>query len=387
MQLDGIETGGRGDLERFLHEADPLPLTQAMARLADRRSLWVGAIKVLSAEIREITLAPWRSTNSKLFKWSGLVEHDDRGPRFVLKTHAEDSGDYSTLEVRWKATPLGVAKGTVDYRVAVLTKNMEEELAAQDVTHSARAGGEKCRFTNDDFDDLEEDSSISAKVVISVIGNDEIDKQESEEFLIHYGEPPDTPSGGAGRKVRTFSEGLIDLQDRAEAAAVVDDSSHWAFDEKRSTALLRTRGSRRLSYQVPCPPLIREIENQWIGQGGAPGRWHIRVREAGTRDGPAKFVRADDIDSAAWRRVKRTSRSLVERIRKFGSIVGQLYDDRAKSFGPAKDHVLAWAAILEGGDPQLALCNTRRGSLAVRQNHRSHRAADAPFAHRLAGRL
>lgn len=358
LQLDGIEAGGRVDLERFLQEADPLPLTQAMARLADRRSLWVGVIKVPSAEIREVSLAPWRSTTGSLFRWSGLVEYDDRGPRFVLKTHAEDSGDYSTLEVRWKATPPGVAKGTVDYRVAVLTKNMEEELAAQDVSHSARATGEKCRFSNDDFDDLEEDSSISAKVVISVIGNDEIDKQESEEFLIHYGNPPPQSSGGAGRKVRSFSEGLIDLQDRAEASAVVDDASHWEFDEKRSTALLRTRGTRRLSYQVPCPPLIREIERQWMDERGTPGRWRIRVREAGTRDGPVEFVPANNIDSAAWRRVERTSRSLVERIRISGSIVGQLYDERAKSFGLVKDHLLAWAASLESSNPLLSLCNT-----------------------------
>ena len=39
--------------------------------------------------------------------------------------------------------------------------------------------------------------------------------------------------------------------------------------------------------------------------------------------------------------------------------VGQVYDDRSKTFDTIiKDYVLAWTALLEGGDPSLALCHT-----------------------------
>ena len=98
--------------------------------------------------------------------------------------------DYSNLEIRWKALPGNLLKNAVDYRVAVVA-GADEELAVRDVSHSARnpTGGEKCRFSNDDFSMLNEDSLVSAKVVVSVMGNDAVDPQESEEFIIRFGEP------------------------------------------------------------------------------------------------------------------------------------------------------------------------------------------------------
>ena len=77
----------------------------------------------------------------------------------------------------------------MEYRVAVVA-DADEELAVRDVSHSEKRE-EKCWFNNDDFSALNEDSLVSAKVVVSVVGNDEVERQESEEFIIRFGEPPE----------------------------------------------------------------------------------------------------------------------------------------------------------------------------------------------------
>ena len=278
-------------------------------------------------------------------------------PSFVLKLHAESSGEYSTLEVKWKPRPASIAKGTVDYQVAVLTNNMEEELAVREVSHSSR-DEQKCRFNNDDFSYLDEDTLISAKVVVSVVGDDTIQRQESEEFQIRFGEPPDKTAGGAGKKVRAFSEGLIELDDRESVSAIASSPAGFDFDEKRNAALLRTKGTKRLSLQVPCPPLIREVEKQWMGGDGAPGRWRVKARASGARAGDVEFIRFEIGEGTTWVRVATESRRLARHLRKGSGVVGQVHDDRSRAFDQVRSYILAWAAVLENGDPSLALCNT-----------------------------
>ena len=359
LQLEGLDEGGQADLERFLHEADALPLLIAMAKLADQKHLWVGVIQVPSAEIQAIELASWRLRNGKVAKWSGLVERDDDAvPQFILDPEAADAAAYSTLEVRWKPRPSGIAKGTADYRVAILTNNMEEELAVRELSHSARAGGEKCRFNNDDFESLDEHALISAKVVVSVVDNDEIEPQETEEFLIRYGQPPEKDAGGTGKKVRAFSEGVIELEDRETITAVSTDPSSFSFDNKKNTALLRSRVGKRLSFQVPCPPLIREVEKQWVGAAGEPGRWRVSVRESGAQAGDVEFLPFEPGEESSWARVKTASRRLAERFAKGGSVMGQVHDDHSRAFDSVRNYILAWAGMLETGNPTLSLCNT-----------------------------
>ena len=358
LQLTGLTAQSRIDLERFLHDADALPLRLALEKLADQQHLWVGALWVESAQIQGIDLVLWRQRNGKVAKWSGLVGRDDDPlPSFILKPHAESSGEYSTLEIRWKPRPVSIAKGTVDYQVAVLTKNMEEELAVQDVVHSARRE-EKCRFNNDDFASLEQDSLISAKVVVSVVGDDTIERQESEEFQIRFGQPLEKTAGGAGKRVRAFSEGLIELEDREHVSSIASSPAYFDFDEKRNTALLRTKGAKRLSLQVPCPPLIREVEKQWMGSNGTPGRWRVKVRESGAREGDVEFIRFEVGEGTAWTRIATESRKLARHLRNGSGVVGQVHDDRSRAFDQVRSYILAWVAMLEIGAPSLVLCNT-----------------------------
>ena len=348
----------RGALAVFLHTAETQPLLSALATLADEKHLWVGELQIENADdIQEIELTPWRNRNGTIAKWSGLIEEssedaDAQPPVLILN-------DYSNLEIRWKARPGNLKKNAVEYRVAVVA-DMGEELAVRDVGHSARKGGEKCRFSNDDFSMLNEDSlvsaKVSAKVVVSAVGNDAVASQESEEFIIRFGEPPEKTAGGAGKTVRTFSEGLVELDERESVSAIADRPANFDFDAKRNLVLLRMSvGTKRLSFRVSCPPLLREVEKQWLEQGGAIGHWCVTVRASGARAGAVEFTPYEG-EGLTWEKAAMASRRFADRAR--GGVVGHIYDDKAKAFDSVREYIRAWTALLESGDPALVLCNT-----------------------------
>ena len=357
----------RGDLAVFLHTAETQPLLSALAALADKQQLWVGGLQIESAhDIQDIELVSWRNRNGTIAKWSGLEpevkslveESDQQLPVLFLKPEATSSADYSRLEVRWKARPGNLEKNAVEYHVAVVA-GADEELAVRDVSHSAKRE-EKCRFSNDDFSSLNEDSLVSAKVVVSAVGNDAVEPQESEEFIIRFGEPPENEktAGGAGRKVRAFSEGLVELDERESVSTIADSPANFSFDEKGNLVLLRTSvGAKRLSFSVPCPPLIRDAEKLWTERGGAIGHWRVKVRASGARAGDVEFIHHEG-KGPTWEKATVASRKLADRVRKGGGVVGHVYDDKAKAFDSVKEYIRTWTALLESGDPSLALCNT-----------------------------
>lgn len=346
----------RRDLDRFLAEAATLPLRDALQSLADQPHLWVGSLPVHGGDIRAIELTSWRNQNGRIARWSGLVEPPEGAPELVLNPDAQSAREYSNLEVRWKARPADLEKNAVDYRVALLT-DLDEELAARDVRHSARQQ-EKCRFSNDDFSALSEDALLTARVIVSVVGRDEIERQESEEFVIRFGEPQETTAGGAGRRVRTFSEGLIEFPSRETAAAVAENPTCITADSRGFVVLRPPAPRLRKSFRVFRPPLIRDVESDWTSRQGALGRWRVHVRASGERAAPVEFIPAEGGDGTAWGRTVAASRRLAEWFRAGGGGVGQAHDDRSKSFEVAKEYVLAWTALLDGGSPALAICNT-----------------------------
>ena len=366
LQLASLSQEQRNDLERFLHDAETDSRLPALQALVGKKHLWVGALRTESAhDIQAIELVPWRNMNGRVAKWSGLVEgSNDKPPELILKPDAVSSRDYSRLEIKWKARPGNIKKGSVAYRVAVLTDNMEEELAVREVRHSARKE-EKCRFSNDDFSSLDEDTLISAKAVVFVVGDDTVERRESEEFLIRFGEPPERTAGGACAKVRAFSEGLVELDDRDKVSTIADGPVGFDFDMKSASVLLRRpAGVRRVSLSVSCPPLIHDVEKQWTDRAGVPGRWRVKVRDSGARAGDLDFICFDGganqkLTSPQYlTRVKDASRRLADRFRKGGGVVGQIHDDKSKTFEFVKEYILAWTALLADCDPLLTLCNT-----------------------------
>jgi len=326
----------------------------------------VNALRIEGAAqfIQSIELSSWRTNTGKIAKWSGLAEEGDADepPALILKGDAEKTGDYSKLEVKWKARPEHLEKGAVEYRVAIVT-DMDEELASREITHSAKRE-ETCRFSNDDFSTLSEDALISAKVVVSVIGHDPVEAQESEEFVIRFGQPPEPERGGVGKKVRTLSEGLIELDNRELVSDLISSMGTLPVDSK-GYVLMRAP-QRGKSFRVFRPPLIDEVENQWTERGGTIGRWLVKVRASGARAGEPEFISfirpessSGSLIQSLWDRAATASRRMAERFATSGGGVGQVYDETSKSFDTVvKEYLLAWTNLLDEGDPSWTLANT-----------------------------
>ena len=360
------------DLEQFLRSAATKPFLAALQELADKPHLWVHALRIEGSTeiIRGIDLLSWRNNTGRIAKWSGLVEEevsprkDDikEPPVLILKLDADKTGDYTKLEVKWRARPENLKDGAVEYRVAVVS-DMDEELAAQVDRHSSKKE-QKCRFSNDDFPTLSEDTDISARVVVSVMENDSVEPQESEEFKIRFGQPVESTKSGVGKKVRAFSEGLVELEDRAMVSALSSSVTPLPIDSK-GFVLMRTSQHGK-SFRVFRPPLIHEVEEQWAEQAGAIGRWSVRVRASGIRAGEVKFIPLPRPTSSPgslwdtqWDRTMSASRRMAERFAACGGGVGQIYDEQSKGFDlVVKEYLLAWAGLLEEGGPSLALANT-----------------------------
>ena len=350
------------DLELFLRRVATKPLFSALAELVDKPHLWVNALRIEGAAkvIQTIELLSWRTNTGKLAKWSGLTEEGapEDPPVLILKPDAEKTGDYSKVEMRWRARPENLEKGAVEYRIEVVT-DMDEELTSREVPHSAKKH-EKCKLSNDDFVTLSEDTVICAKIVVSVVGNDSIESRESEEFIIRFGQPPEYERAGLGRKLRTFSEGLIELEDREMVSFLSSVTGSIPLDSK-GFLLLRTP-KRGKSFRVFRPSLIHEAEQQWIDQTGPIGRWCIKVRASGAPAGSAEFVpfdRPQSVSETLWDRAVNASRKMAERFASCGGGVGQIYDENAKHYDAVvKEYLLAWSALFEDGHPSLALTNT-----------------------------
>ena len=360
LRLDPSSQSKRDDLERFLHSVDTKPLLEALERLADREDLWVGPLRVEAPAqtIQGIELVSWRNRNGTIARWSGLTEDGDADdpPALILNSNADRSGRFSTLEVRWKTKPVDLEKNAAEYRVSVQTGS-DEELAVQEIPHSARSSGERCRFSDDDFSTLDDDTVVSAQIVVEVIGNTGIDRQESEEFLIRFGEVPELGSGSAGARVRAFSEGLAELKTRESATSVVSASS--IVTDSKGFVVMRTpiAGGRRKSFRVFCPALISEIEREWVGKQGEIGRWTVKVRGSGDRAGDTVFHPFEGDDGAEWSNVTAASRNFARSLKEISG-VGQVYDETATTFRAVREFLSTWVALLESGNPLFALANT-----------------------------
>ena len=359
VEAINLDDSGSGEaaLRRFLRSVDTQPLSIALEKAAEDEALWIGALrtKPLSRSLEAIKLDPWRNNNGSIAKWSGLIEQDDGDPpTLVVDPNLEKGGKHSALHIRWRTDPATVERHAVEYRVAVLT-NSDEELTSKDVLHRANKGGERCSFGADDFDFLQENSRLPAKVVVSVVGNDAVADQESEEFIIRHGTVQEQEKGSVARTVRAFSEGLVELNRETASGLALRPMTKA---DANGFLVLRTpvEGGRRRGYKVYRPSLVKEAEEDWFARGGSIGRWVVRVRESGQRAGSLEFVPFDDIAGHAWSRTLEASKKMVARFQNVGG-AGQIYYAEA-GFDVPQEYLRAWSALLETGEPTLALAHT-----------------------------
>ena len=358
LRLDADLQQQKSSLERFVHRVDAKPLRMALDELAKKhQSLWVGPLRTEAPaqEITDIVLTPWRVPKTRrLHRWSGLTLNDDDTPELVLSS--DEGAESSTLEVRWKSEPKGLQQHAVDYLVVVQTSGLDEPLAEAMVRHSARKGGEKCRFSREDFS-LDDEARLSAEVLVSVLGDDTIEPKKTDEFIIRFGQPRQSETGGVGLRVRTFSEGLTELGTRD---AVTEITAAPPVTEGRDYVTLRAPADngRHKSYRVLRPSLLAVVEQDWGARDGSIGRWVQKVRGSGERVGSAEFIPLQGNGGADWDRAEKASRRMATRFADTLGGVAQVYDERSKTYDHVKYYLRAWLAVLENGTPELGLANT-----------------------------
>ena len=357
LNLDDSGSDDGAALLQFLHSVDTQPLGVALERVADNESLWIGALRTKppSRSLEAIKLKSWRTDNGSIAKASGLVEENsDEPPALVVDPNADRGGRPSALNVQWSAEPATVEKHAIEYRVAVLT-DLDEELTYKIVPHKANKGGERCSFGADDFDFLQEDSRLPAKVVVSAVGSDTVESQESEEFIIRCGIVPEQEGGSVAKDVRTFSEGVAELSRETALSLALKPA---AKADAKGFLVLRTpvEGGRRRGYKVHRPSLVKEAEDDWFARGGPICRWVVKVRESGQRAGGIKIFSFDGPAGQAWSRTIAANKKMIARFQNVGG-TGQIYDGEA-GFDVPQEYLRAWSALLDTGEPMLALAHT-----------------------------
>ena len=116
-------------LQQVVREAARRPLAEVISQVVDDSTLWLGEIhpEFLSQRLRNVKLRTWRSKQGKIGKWSGLV--DGTPPQFLLS-----NDKVSKLEVRFETEPEQLPKGSVEYRVSVVSG--DDVLAYRNISHA-----------------------------------------------------------------------------------------------------------------------------------------------------------------------------------------------------------------------------------------------------------
>ncbi len=355
LMLDDPGGGQAAELERFLREtADTDPGTAAV-RLLDHPSLWVGALKprFASEELQEIELVSWRRSETQVHRWSGLrLDAGETVPKLVLDRNAADSREGPRLEVRWNTKPAGLPKAAVEYQVAVMSG--DETLATRTAPHKEK-GPQKTVFTLEDFEDLDESARFEASVRVAAVGQPNVRTEPSEEFVLEFGVHEGVVSSTAGSKVRSLVEGAVTIDSRENFDAAIKDLHIRAHEDKSGYIAWRAPSGR--SFRVIRPSLTRAVEQDWTGQGGAVGRWSVRVRADGSRAEGIVFhpLQRGDCPEDVWDRLARATRRLCEEGTKGAGLLALVQGSRVQW---VDDYLLASAAALEQGGPELALANT-----------------------------
>jgi len=244
--------------------------------------------------------------------------------------------------------------GSVEYRVAMLAG--EEPLADVIVVHRDKPF-QQAAFSVDDFEELEGNEKFEALVEITPVAIDDVAAVRSEEFVLEFGQSPEKPAAGSGQIVRALVEGASALLTRSAFEEAVSDGrpGQRGSEDRKGYITWKGEGGGR-AVRVLRPALIRQIEEDWAGRGGAVGRWVQTVRTDGSPVGPPRFLEIErgSCDGSIWDRAKDASRRFASELGPLGLLARVQIGRRATEDA----YINGWAAALEAGDPELCLHGT-----------------------------
>jgi len=349
LMLQGPTDHQKRDLVNLIRQSAGMSISESVAKLVAMPHLWVNAICPFpSDELIKIEIMTWRNANGTPKKWSGLSlsSNQDERLQFILDPQATGRSQ-SKLEVRWDGLPDTLAKGAVEYSIAIVSD--DEELAEKKITHSGKSP-QKCTFTKDDFE-LDEGAKFEAVVRIRSIGETEC-SELTEDFILMWGEIPDQVKSSSGKTCRTIVEGAILIESKEDFEAACKNDKHFGRLENGTvTFRFQAEGSKTCNVKMYCPELLRVIEEDWSNRSGAVGRWHVNARSDGTPAGRPEFITCENVVSAT---LNAAAKKLAGYAGRPQGIVGMIHG----FYDAEKDYLNAWQSELQNGSPTLALQNT-----------------------------
>ena len=338
-------------LQRLVRKAARSPLSDVVEQVVSQPNLWLNAIKprFLNQQLQNVTIRPWRDKKGKIGKWSGLA--DGNPPQFLLSTER-----VSKLEIRFDTEPEQLPKGSVEYRVSVMAG--DDELAYRHVSHAVRKGSQyqTVKLTTEDFENISEDSQFEARVVVSVVGLDIEIEDESEEFLIRYGEAPIDTTSNTSKFERCLVEGAAHIADGEQFDADVTNPDCFEINSAKNHITFRAASSKK-SYKVQRPALIDVLERLQSEQSEI-GRWSVRVREDGQRVGEPEFhaIDRDDVTDGEWDKAIRAMAAIRKDLSDKGGFWGSVYS--AGLAKRAEAVINSWLPMLDQASAMIALAET-----------------------------
>jgi len=352
LKLGDSEAARETELARLLRQIDALPRLDALARVGQKREFWLNRMEpglFDDQALQGIEWLSWRGKTGKPGRWSGLIETGDGRLELRLSSNPEDRANRARLEVRWKVDPDGLAKGAVEYQVEV--RSGQDVLAERSISHTGRSP-QKAVFTQDDFDDLDEDARFEAEVIIRALG-DHPCEATSEDFVLCFGVPDEAAKSSAGTVYSTLALAVAHLAPDAETfKQLARNPGNRGFFSTDKKGFIACRLNGKVG-RVFCPPLIAEFGKDWVNREGVLGRWRLTVHSDGTPVGDPEFVPLSSDRGA--QRLAQQSRQLAGWMAGSQGPLGILYHHEIDALNK---YVLAASDAWQQGSADLTLIDT-----------------------------
>ena len=346
-------------IEQVVERGRIRPIAEVMQDVVDDDDLLLGRIEpeFLKQQVQKIELVSWMP-KGKLAKWSGLtlsegkeMPEGEKEREFLLPTRDDlPAKERPRLEVRFLVTP-ELQAGAAEYRVIV--RAGDKQLATRTVAHQKKKE-QAVRLTDEDFDDVDIDSSYEAEVVVELVGGENaVESEPSILFRVKRGDAPAKVTSENARFVRSLVQGAITTADDETFVKDCQDGASYMIDEKGGYIIFRPSASRT-SYKLARPSMIASIERQ-LSERAELGRWRIRVRADGQPIGEPEFVPVGDEGPDA-RKLRDAHEAWCEETTARGGSWGRIYAGQTSN--KTERYVNAWCDAVEAGMTEYALLHT-----------------------------
>jgi DNA phosphorothioation-dependent restriction protein DptH len=339
-------------LQQFLETRRHEPTEALLRALSEHPHFWLGEIELASAatSLSAIELSPWRTKRGTApFKWSGLIaDEQEKDPVWVISPD-DDEGQ---LQIKWKTVPPELPEGSVQYHLSIVAED-GQVLAEKHVSHRGKKE-EAATFTPDELTDDTGQLYVRARVRLTAEDGQVRIEQETEPFIIRYGDlPPDATSARSFPRVRTLSEGLVQLDELEQASAAYTSLETVFAEGQVDLSVCRGRG-----FRLAHPELFDKIASRWKGD---IVRWRLKVRTSGRWQAadlcPVPVLPGEEISVGLWQRTQAATEALSELCRRV-SMSGLCYVVGTPQAKLIEDYLDAWCELMAVGRPELALVGT-----------------------------